>query len=66
MDKTWMFVRAWRGISLFVWIGVFVFGTFLSPRWRQGPGGFDCLHNRDGAGFVRGGCSRRPNRHHSD
>jgi hypothetical protein len=38
MNKTWMFVRAWRGIPLFVWIGVFVFGTFLSPHGARGQG----------------------------
>ena len=38
MKGTWMFVRAWRGISLFVWIGLFVFGTFLSPNGARGQG----------------------------
>ena len=36
MDKFWMFVRARRGLSLLVWIGVFVFGTFLSPNAARG------------------------------
>jgi hypothetical protein len=31
-----MFVRAWRGISLFMWIGLFVFGMFLSPSGARG------------------------------